>query len=239
MACEIYRDIVEHFSAGISVWSMEHTINEPTFRLVGMNKQAREKLNSSHIEVGLILHEMLRESHADQVAATFFTVLQNNKEISLDQFTLDGKAQFSVKITPFKYNCVGVMFGNPKAKARDKREKEKEELLPQSHVPPMNYSIHAEEIFKQAFEYNPMMLAILKRVDIGNKIDFQSIITNAAGRSARKRDFRLVPSELCYLQTDFHRQAAFIRGLSSFSRPAIHAKNSFCSNWKTDACCHQ
>lgn len=192
MACDIYRDIVEHFSTAMSIWC-EETTNEPTFRLIGMNKQARDKLNSPHVEVGLTLGEILRESNAQQIASTFSNALHTNKEISVDQFSLDGKAQFSVKITPFKFKCVGVLFGNPKtSKSRDKH-KEKEDLLTQSQIPSMNYSIHSEEIFKQVFEYSPVLMAIYKRVDIGNRIDFQFMISNAIARSFRKQSFSLVP----------------------------------------------
>lgn len=134
-------------------------INIPIFKLIALNKLAIERIYPVQIQIGKTIYETLQTPHNYEISNFFLKLLKTEEQCNIEEFTLDGKAHFSVKTFILKkYNCVGVAFQPPS---------------------------HLSSKFEEIFEMIPYSLTIFKEIYENNEIDYKFITSNASGRSHR------------------------------------------------------
>ncbi len=116
MVLEAYSSLVYEIPIlGLGIWHLETVASQPTFRLLALNHVAKERISPVEIEVGKTINESLKEPHNKLIAEFFANVLITGKSAFVDEFSLDGKASFSIHAFPLKRNCVAVSFDQCKS----------------------------------------------------------------------------------------------------------------------------
>lgn len=155
---QLFKEIIHQLPSGLGIWHYEESSDpdmNPCFRLISLNEEAKKRINPVELEEGKTIFETLKEPKNREISQFFYQVLKKGEE-SIDQFSLDGKAHFSIKVFPLSSDCIGIYFNERKIN---------------------------QNIYKWTFDYQPNKMTIFHKPKAEN--EYYWVDSNFAAKQIR------------------------------------------------------